>query len=65
MSAQIHLGATTVQVGAVQTLFTRNVIFNYDITRDGQRFLVVYNEEAETPAPLTLVVNWLGEIGKK
>ena len=30
----------------------------YDATQDGQRFLVVTPEEAQSSLPLTLVINW-------
>jgi hypothetical protein len=37
----------------------------YDVTRDGQRFLVELYQGNEISIPLTLVVNWPGEILKK
>jgi hypothetical protein len=31
---------------------------NYDVTRDGRRFLVAVSESSPTETPITLVVNW-------
>jgi hypothetical protein len=31
---------------------------NYDVTRDGQRFLMTYRAHKEQAAPLTLITNW-------
>jgi eukaryotic-like serine/threonine-protein kinase len=72
MSAQISLGISTVQVGAVQSWFDIDFVGSgsnardlYDVTRDGQRFLVELYQGNEISIPLTLVVNWPGEILKK
>ena len=72
MSAQINLGISTIQINTVQSLLdlgydARVPIMRdlYDVTRDGQRFLVELNQGNEVSIPVTLVVNWPGEIGKK
>lgn len=70
MSAEINLGATTVDVGAVRALFQitpfggagRDI---YDVTGDGQRFLVATPGSEEISSPVTLVVNWTAEVKKK
>ena len=36
----------------------------YDVTRDGQRFLLSTIVETEAAAPLTVVVNWAAEAKK-
>ena len=36
----------------------RLVLFQYDVTRDGQRFLINSLPRADAAAPLTLLVNW-------
>jgi len=33
-------------------------VFQYDVTTDGKRFLVVTDNVAATTQPLTVVVNW-------
>ena len=37
---------------------------NYAVSRDGQRFLVNSRRTQSTPAPLTVVVNWLSAVQK-
>jgi len=37
-------------------------VFQYDVTRDGTRFLVVTDRAATTTQPLTVVVNWTREL---
>jgi len=72
MSAQIMLGATSVEVGKVEPLFLfPDLVGNgggrdlYDVTSDGQKFLVESSPGYELSMRLTLVVNWIGEIKKK
>ncbi len=72
MSAQINPGISTVHVGATQSLFNLGYLATapigrdyYDVSRDGQHFLVELNQGYEISIPLTLVVNWPEEIKKK
>jgi hypothetical protein len=75
LSSTRKMMAVTVERGAAGTaprfslpreLFTAPVspettIRNrYDVTRDGQRFLVVAIEDAVTVSPTTVVLDWLG-----
>lgn len=70
MSAMIRLGSSSVDVGYVSSLFQTSFLFlgergdAYDVTGDGQRFLVLSQESDVVSSPVTLVVNWLGEIKK-
>ena len=70
MSAEVRPGASSVDIVSVKPLFAIGTSLLggadvYDVTSDGQRFLVETPQGDENSAPLTLVVNWLGEIGKK
>ena len=70
MSAEIKLGASTVDIGTVRPLFQFRPFVGggrdiYDVTGDGQRFLVTSLGSLESSSPVTLVVNWPGEIKKK
>ena len=38
--------------------------YAYDVSADGQRFLVNTFEEETTSAPITVVVNWTAELKK-
>jgi hypothetical protein len=41
-----------------------NGVFQYDVTPDGKRFLVVTNNVAAVALPLTVVVNWTAGLNK-
>jgi serine/threonine protein kinase len=70
MAAEIKLGAANVEVGAVLSLFPINPFGGggrdiYDVTGDGQRFLVATPGVEESSAPVTLVANWNAELKKQ
>jgi hypothetical protein len=61
MAAAVNGRGTSFEVGAVRPLFdTRQagVRYAYDVTADGQRFLVNTAVEKADAAPITVVVNW-------
>jgi Tol biopolymer transport system component len=68
MAAVVSAHDATFQVGTTQPLFEirpqrpGNI---FDVTPDGQRFLVNTATQAQTSAPMTLVVNWPAELKKK
>jgi Tol biopolymer transport system component len=67
MSADLRTGGSTFEVGATHTFFeTRSygIFGRYDVTADGQRFIVPYDAGQPTAA-ITLVVNWDTELKKK
>ena len=61
-------GETAVEVGAATPLFEARMLngstpargfrAQYDVTRDGQRFLINVPLEDTAPSPITVVVNW-------
>ncbi len=68
MVAEVSARGDTFQVGKTQVLFGITVSrlgYIFDVTRDGQRFLVNNIAEAQDSAPLTLVVNWPAALPKK
>jgi serine/threonine protein kinase len=70
MSAEIVFKATTVEVSNVHLLFEAPLIVQlifpgYDVTADGNRFLVNVQFESQNQTPLTLVVNWDAALKKK
>ena len=70
MAAEIKLGMATVDVGSVRPLFHIRPFAGggrdiYDVTGDGQRFLVASPGGEENSSPITLVVNWPAEVKKK
>jgi Tol biopolymer transport system component len=68
MAAEVGVDGATFQVGRTQSLFEirpqrpGNI---FDVNPDGQRFLVNTATQAQTSAPMTLVVNWPAELKKK
>ena len=62
MAATVGAQGSGFEVGAVTPLFdTRartNLRYPYDVTADGQRFLVNTLGDELSPEPFTLVVNW-------
>ncbi len=73
MTASVNGESTAFQVGAVQTLFqTRprlsTALFGidpYDVSADGQRFLVnTLMQDTTSSAPITIVVNWTAGLKK-
>jgi eukaryotic-like serine/threonine-protein kinase len=40
-------------------------IFAYDVTRDGQKFLINTDVKPEERVPITVVLNWMAELAKK
>ena len=68
MAAEVNSQASGFDVGVVRALFeTRpkgGLRYAYDVTGDGQRFLVNSVRDDPSPEPLTLVVNWTAELKK-
>jgi Tol biopolymer transport system component len=69
MGADIRLGNTSLEVGSVKPLFEfRNVTGGgrdlYDVTSDGQRFLIESAPGDQISSPITVVINWPAEIEK-
>jgi Tol biopolymer transport system component len=62
MAAEVKAEGDVFEVGAVRPLFAIHGVqtrWAYDVSRDGQRFLVNARLEDRSPAsPLTVVVNW-------
>jgi len=67
MAVGVQAQGSTLELGQAQPLFAApsptTPGFHYDVTRDGQRFLIVTAGEVGS-APLTLVVNWTADLKK-
>lgn len=67
MVVPVSLGAT-LQPGAPRVLFTGNYLFtqisvpNYDVSLDGQRFLMVQRDPSSIPRRIHVVRNWFEEL---
>jgi hypothetical protein len=69
MAAQLTATAGDFRVGNVRTLFTVSPLggvpgYLYDVTDDGQKFIIHQDFEHTTTLPLTIVANWSAELGK-
>ena len=66
MAVDVRSGAT-IEVGVPRPLFpTRPVgVGRYDVTADGQRFLVATPTDEAVSAPVTVVLNWFGEVRRR
>jgi Tol biopolymer transport system component len=69
MSAEVKTNGTSLEIGAVRPLFETRPYYGlfsgnvYDVTADGQRFIVAY-EPQQSNSAITLVVNWLADLRK-
>jgi Tol biopolymer transport system component len=67
MAAAVSSKGATFEVGNVKALFeTRPVVVGkpYDVSADGQRFLVITSQEQAASDPITIVVNWTAGLKK-
>jgi Tol biopolymer transport system component len=68
MAADVSADGDAFQVNAVRPLFSirsSRLRYTYDVSADGQRFLVLTQAAQETaPHPLTFVLNWLATSSK-
>ena len=69
MAAQITATAGDFRVGSVRTLFTVSSLGTvpgdlYDVSTDGQKFIIVQDIEHTSTLPLTLVTNWTAALRK-
>ena len=68
MAAEVRASGSSFEVGAVRALFEtrpyRTGGAAFDVSADGQRFIIKYAQEQPTAA-ITLVVNWTSELKKK
>jgi len=68
MAAAVNGQGTTFEVGEVQPLFQTSAAggrYPYDVSADGQRFLVLTTSEQSAEAPVTVVVNWTAQAVKE
>jgi len=68
MVASVNGKGAGFEVGAVKPLFTTRIAtvgsYQYDVSADGQRFLINTSPEQATSAPITIVLNWTAGLKK-
>jgi serine/threonine protein kinase/Tol biopolymer transport system component len=65
MAAEVNAIGTSFQIGRVRPLFKMapgGPRYAYEVSADGQRFLVNTIVDSATSAPITVVVNWLSAL---
>jgi Tol biopolymer transport system component/predicted Ser/Thr protein kinase len=68
MAAEVSTKGPSIKVGAIRSLnipVITTLLYLYDVSSDGQRFLVAAPREQTSSAPLTLVQNWSALLKKK
>ena len=70
MSADVNPAGATFEASSPKTLFqtqvdTANISNRYDVSRDGQRFLMSLPVENTVSLPITVITNWLVGIERK
>ena len=70
MSADVNPAGATFEAGSPKALFqtqvdTANISNRYDVSRDGQRFLMSLPVENTVSPPITVITNWLVGIERK
>jgi len=71
MAAEVKTGASfeaSTPVALFQTHRRQPIsaqdVFSYDVSGDGQRFLILTKVDAANAAPLSVLLNWASEIEK-
>ncbi len=67
MAAEITATGSTIAVGAVRPLFQAypaTVAMNYDVSGDGQHFIINSLVEGQAASSITLIINWMAELKK-
>jgi hypothetical protein len=64
MAVDVSIGIGTVTVGQARTLFGPVGLSGYDVSADGQSFLVAVEPETKSAGTLTLVQNWTSALRK-
>jgi eukaryotic-like serine/threonine-protein kinase len=67
MAASVNGKGAGFEVGAVKPLFATRIVtgnYQYDVSSDGQRFLIDTSPEQATSAPITIVLNWAAGLKK-
>ena len=63
MAAEVSLRTDTLEIGKIQTLFEARRVDSYDVSTDGQKFIVEEIGRVREP-PLTLIQNWSSMLKK-
>jgi Tol biopolymer transport system component len=65
MSVSVEAHGSDLMLGRPQRLFQLSADGNFDVSADGQRFLVMTPAQKEEQPPLSLVFNWTSELDRR
>jgi len=60
MAVDVKVGGKVFDSGIPKLLFETRVVQNFDVTRDGQKFLI--GLPVEQDSPMTVVLNWTADL---
>jgi eukaryotic-like serine/threonine-protein kinase len=61
MAVDVKASESSFEPGSPRLLFEKSGISNYDVSRDGQQFLIAIPVES-SPEPITVVLNWTADL---
>jgi hypothetical protein len=64
MAAEVNTRGSTIEIGAVRSLFRTGQRNIYEVSADGQHFLMPAAPEQKASAPLILIANWPAALRK-
>jgi Tol biopolymer transport system component len=62
MAVDVKADRSSFEPGVPKLLFERSGGGNFDVSRDGQRFLIPVLVEESSPEPITVVLNWTADV---
>ena len=62
MAVDVKANGSSFEPGVPKVLFERSGARDFDVSRDGQRFLIPVLVEEGSPEPITVVLNWTADL---
>jgi hypothetical protein len=62
MAVDVKANGSSFEPGVPKLLFERSSAGDFDVSRDGQRFLIPVLVEESSPEPITVILNWTADL---
>jgi hypothetical protein len=62
MAVDVKEVESNFEASVPRLLFAKAGVVGYDVSRDGQRFLIGVSVEETSPEPITVVLNWTADL---
>jgi hypothetical protein len=62
MAVDVKATGSSFEPGVPKLLFERRGARDFDVSRDGQRFLIPVLVDEGSPEPITVVLNWTADL---